>query len=101
MSDGNTNRYLFAGLIVVILALTIGAYAGYHYTKKHYENKSSHEYTQNQEDLICQTKIRKGKKGDTKSEYFIFENSAKEEDCEKFIEYKNLPDNTESVWLGF
>lgn len=102
MSDRNEttiNKYLLVGLIIV--ALFGGVYAGFHYTKKHYENKSSQEYTKNQEDLICQAEIRKGRKGDVKSEYFIFENSAVQEDCERFIEYKNLPDDTESVWLGF
>lgn len=102
MSDKNVtsiNKYILAGLIV--MALIVGTYTGYHYTKKHYEAKSLNEFSKSQEDLICQSEIRKGKKGDVKSEYFIFENSAKQEDCERFIEYKNLPDDTESVWLGF
>lgn len=87
--------------VVVLVALIGGAYGGYYFTNQHYVNKESNEQLKNQEDLICQSEIRKGKKGDVKSEYFIFENSAKQEDCERFIEYKNLPDDTESVWLGF
>lgn len=97
--DTTINKYLLVGMI--ILAVIGGAYAGYYYTKRHYENKSSQEYTKNQEGLVCQAEIRKGRKGDIKSEYFIFENSDKQEDCERFIDYKNLPEDTESVWLGF
>lgn len=93
------NKLVFAGLLVACIAG--GVFAGYYYTKKHYEAKSLNEFSKSQEDLVCQSEIRKGKKGDVKSEYFIFENSAKQDDCERFIEYKNLPDDTESVWLGF
>lgn len=93
------NKLFLVGL--VIACVVGGAFAGYYYTKKHYEAKSLNEFSQNQEDLICQSEIRKGKKGDVKSEYFIFETGATQEDCERFIEYKNLPDDTESVWLGF
>jgi len=89
---------LFAVVLVVLIG---GAYGGYYSTTQHYVNKESNEQFRNQENLICEARIQKGKTGDVKSEYFIFEQSAKQEDCEKYIDYKNLPDDTESVWLGF
>ena len=48
-----------------------------------------------------QARVQRGKTGDVKSDYFIFERSEKEDDCKKFIEYKNIPDDTEGFWLGF
>ncbi len=88
-------------VILLVVCVGGGAFAGYYYTRKHYEAKSLQESSKNQEGLICQAEIRKGHKGDVKSEYFIFEQGAKQEDCERYIDYKNLPDDTESVWLGF
>ncbi len=93
------NKYLFAGLLVLLLAG--GAFGGYFYTNQHYEQKELKQTTKDQENLICEVRLQKGKTGDVKSDYFIFEQSAKEEDCQKFIDYKNLPDDTESFWLGF
>ena len=93
------NKYLLIGIILGVLGA--GSYAGYHYTNQHYENKSISDSAKEQENLICEARIQRGKTGDVKSEYFIFENSAKQEDCERFIEYKNIPDDTEMFWLGF
>ena len=97
------NKYLLVGLIAGVGAL--GAYAGFHYTQQHYEAKISAELSREQEvdrdNLICEARVQRGKTGEIKSEYFIFERSAKQEDCVKFIEYKNIPDDTESFWLGF
>lgn len=95
----NVNKYILVAVIVI--ALVGGAFGGYYYTNKHYETKESNEYVKNQENLICEARLQKGKTGDVKSEFFIFEQSAKEEDCTKYIEYKNIPDDTETFWLGF
>jgi hypothetical protein len=95
----NLNKLVLMLLLTVCVAS--GAFAGYYYTRKHYETKSLQEFSKNQEGLICQAEIRKGHKGDVKSEFFIYEQGAKQEDCEKYIDYKNLPDDTESIWLGF
>ncbi len=97
------NKFLLVGLIAA--ALAGGSYAGFYYTSQHYEAKESAKLTQEEEtdrkNLICEARVQRGKTGDVKSDYFIFERSAKQEDCEKFIEYKNIPDDTESFWLGF
>lgn len=97
------NKFLLVGLIAA--ALAGGSYAGFYYTSQHYEAKESANLTQEEEtdrkNLICEARVQRGKTGDVKSDYFIFERSAKQEDCEKFIEYKNIPDDTESFWLGF
>ena len=87
--------------VVVLAALISGACGGYYFTKQHYVNKESSEQAKSQENLICEARIQKGKTGDVESELFIFEQSAKEEDCQKYIEYKNIPDDTETFWLGF
>lgn len=95
----SVNKYvMFAVVLIVLLG---GAYGGFYFTKQHYVDKESSEQAKNQENLICEARIQKGKTGDVKSEYFIFEQSVKQGDCEKYIDYKNLPDDTESVWLGF
>ena len=97
------NKFLLIGLIAA--ALAGGSYAGFYYTSQHYEAKESARLAQEEEtdrkNLICEARVQRGKTGDVKSDYFIFERSAKQEDCEKFIEYKNIPDDTESFWLGF
>ena len=97
------NKFLLIGLIAA--ALAGGSYAGFYYTSQYYEAKGSARLTQEEEtdrkNLICEARVQRGKTGDVKSDYFIFERSAKQEDCEKFIEYKNIPDDTESFWLGF
>lgn len=87
--------------IIVVLFLVGGGFLGYFYTDQHYEQKELNQTTKDQENLICEVRLQKGKMGDVKSDYFVFEQSAKEEDCQKFIDYKNLPDDTESFWLGF
>ena len=96
------NKYLLVGLIIT--ALAGGSYAGFHYTKEHYEAQESARLTNEEEvdkkNLICEARLQRGG-GEIKSEYFIFERSAEREDCEKFIEYKNIPDDTEGVWMGF
>ena len=93
------NKYLLVGIIVGMVG--IGSFGGYHYTKQYYEKKAISDTAKGQENLICEARIQKGKTGDVKSDYFIFEQSANKEDCERFIEYKNIPDNTETFWLGF
>lgn len=97
------NKYLLVGLIVA--ALAVGSYTSFYYTSEHYKEKEASELRKEAEtdekNLICEARVQRGKTGDIKSDYFIFERSAKQEDCEKFIDYKNVPDNTESFWLGF
>ena len=97
------NKYLLVGLIVA--ALVGGSYAGFYYTSEHYKEKEASELRKEAEtdekNLICEARVQRGKTGDVKSDYFIFERSENQEDCEKFIEYKNIPDDTESFWLGF
>ncbi len=97
------NKYLLVGLIAA--ALAGGVYAGFYYTNQHYQNKEARALREEAEiyekNLICEARVQRGKTGEIKSDYFIFERSAKKEDCEKFIDYKNLPDDTEGAWLGF
>lgn len=97
------NKYLLASLIIA--AVIAGGYAGFYYTNQHYQNKEATELSQeaetDQKNLICEARVQRGKTGDIKSDYFIFERSAEQDDCEKYIEYKNIPSNTESYWLGF
>ncbi len=97
------NKYLLMGLIVA--ALAGGSYAGFYYTSEHYKEKEASELHKEAEtdekNHICEARVQRGKTGDVKSDYFIFERSENQEDCEKFIEYKNIPDDTESFWLGF
>ena len=97
------NKFLLVGLVAT--ALAGGSYAGFYYTSQHYEAKESARLAQEEEtdrkNLICEARVQRGKTGDVKSDYFIFERSAKQEDCGKFMEYKNIPDDTESFWLGF
>lgn len=97
------NKYILVGLIAA--ALACGSYAGFYYTSEHYKEKEASELRKEAEtdekNLICEARVQRGKTGDVKSDYFIFERSEKQEDCEKFIEYKNIPDDTESFWLGF
>lgn len=95
----SVNKYVM--FAVVLIALIGGAYGGFYFTKQYYVNKESSEQAKSQENLICEARVQKGKTGDVKSELFIFEQSAKEEDCQKYIEYKNIPDDTETFWLGF
>lgn len=96
------NKYLLAGLIIA--ALAGGSYAGFHYTKEYYEAQEQARFTKEEEvdrkNLICEARVQRGG-GEIKSKYFIFERSAKQEDCKKFIEYKNISDDTEGVWMGF
>ncbi len=97
------NKYIITGLLVAVLAS--GAFGGYHYTNQHYKDKEAKELAQevenDEKNLICEARVQRGKTGEVESDYFIFERSAKQEDCEKFIEYKNIPDDTEGFWLGF
>lgn len=97
------NKFLLVGLIAA--ALAGGSYAGFYYTSQHYEAKESARLTQEEEtdrkNLICEARVQRGKTGDVQSDYFIFERSEKEDDCKRFIEYKNIPDDTEGFWLGF
>jgi uncharacterized protein HemX len=97
------NKYLLAALIIA--ALVAGGYAGFYYTSQHYQNKEANDLSQeaetDQKNLICEARVQRGKTGDIKSDYFIFERSAERDDCERFIEYKNIPDDTESFWMGF
>lgn len=97
------NKFLLVGLIAA--ALAGGSYAGFYQTSQHYEAKESAKLTQEEEtdrnNLICEARVQRGKTGDIKSDYFIFERSEKEDDCKRFIEYKNIPDDTEGFWLGF
>ena len=97
------NKYLLVGLIVA--ALLGGSYVGFYFTSQHYKEKEASELRKEAEtdekNLICEARVQRGKTGDVKSDYFIFERSENQEDCEKFIEYKNIPDDTESFWLGF
>lgn len=97
------NKYILVGLITA--ALAGGSYAGFYYTSEHYKEKEASELRKEAEtdekNLICEARIQRGKTGDIKSDYFIIERSAKEEDCKRFIEYKNMPDDTEGFRLGF
>jgi len=97
------NKYFLVGLIAA--ALAGGSYAGFHYTSEHYKEKEAVELRKeaeaDQKNLICEARVQRGKTGDVKSDYFIFERSEKEDDCKRFIEYKNIPDDTERFWLGF
>lgn len=97
------NKYLLVGLIIA--ALAGGSYTGFYFTSEHYKEREASELRKETEtdekNLICEARVQRGKTGDIKSDYFIFERSAKKDDCEKFIDYKNIPEDTESYWLGF
>lgn len=97
------NKYFLSGLIIA--ALVGGSYAGFYYTAEHYKEKEAgalrKEAETDEKNLICEARVQRGKTGDVESDYFIFERSAKQEDCENFIKYKNIPDNTESFWMGY
>lgn len=97
------NKYFLVGLIAA--ALAGGSYVGFYYTSEHYKEKEAVELRKeaetDQKNLICEARVQRGKTGDVKSDYFIFERSEKEDDCKRFIEYKNIPDDTEGFWLGF
>lgn len=93
------NKYLL--IVLLLIGITGGAFGGYHFTKNHYETKETKQFADDQKNLICQSRIQRGHTGDVKSDYYIIEQSAKEDDCGHYIDYKNIPDDTESVWLGF
>jgi hypothetical protein len=102
-NDISINKYIFTGLLAAILVS--GAFGGYYYTNQHYQDKETKELAQevenDEKNLICEARVQRGKTVDVKSDYFIFERSAEREDCERFIDYKNIPDDTEAFWLGF
>ena len=97
------NKYLLVFLIAA--ALVAGTYAGFYYTNQHYLGKEemtlSQETETDQKNLICEARVQRGKTGEVISDYFIFERSAQQEDCERYIDYKNIPDDTETFWMGF
>lgn len=99
----SVNKHAFAVLLVMLLG--VGAFGGYHFTNQHYQEKEARELREeaetDEQNLICEARVQRGKTGDVKSDYFIFERSAKREDCEKYIQYQNIPDDTETFWLGF
>lgn len=97
------NKFLLTALIVA--AILIGATGSYFYTSNQYEIREEAQLQQDEEldtrNLICEARVQRGKTGEVKSEFFIFERSAEESDCSRYIEYKNIPEDTESVWMGF
>jgi hypothetical protein len=97
------NGYFLAALILVVFGA--GIYSGSRHTKEHYEQKEvqrlAKENETDQKNLICEARVQRGKTAEIKSDYFIFERSAEDGDCERFINYINIPDDTEGVWLGF
>jgi hypothetical protein len=98
------NGYFLATLLLLVVFGT-GIYTGSRHTKEHYEQKEVQRLAQeseiDQKNLICEARVQRGKSAEIKSDYFIFERNAKNGDCEKFIDYINMPDDTEGVWLGF
>ncbi len=96
------NKYLLA--VLIIAALVAGSYGGYYYTSQHYQSVESQrladEEKHNRENVLCRAEVMHGKRGEVKSEYYIFEQSDKRETCEELIDY-NVPDDTETVWMGF
>ena len=97
------NKDLLVGLIAA--AVAGGVYAGFYDTNQHYQNKEARALREEAEiyekNLICEARVQRGKTGEIKSDYFIFERSEKEDDCKRFIEYKNVPNDTETFWMGF
>jgi len=92
------NTYLL--VIIVIISLGLVGFGTYHYTAKYYQDKSLKEFTTSQQNLICQARIQKGHTGDIKTDYFVNETSSKQDDCAKYINYKNLPSDTQYFWVG-
>jgi hypothetical protein len=96
------NKYLLAGTIIAVMA--ISAYGGWYFTNSHYQTgedkRLADKKQHNRDNVLCSTEVMRGKRGEVKSEYYIFERSAKQETCEKFVNY-NVPEDTETVWMGF
>lgn len=96
------NKYILIGLIIA--GLIVGSYAGFYYTSQHYQDAESRrladEEKHNRENVFCRAEVMRGERGEVKSKYYILEQSEKQEDCEKLVDY-NVPDDTETVWLGF
>lgn len=96
------NKYIVIGLVIVGLAA--GSYAGFYFTDQHYQGVESKrladEEKHNRENVLCRAEVMRGKRGEVKSEYYIFEQSEEQENCERLIDY-NVPDDTEAVWMGF
>jgi predicted membrane protein len=88
---------IIAIIISLLLVVSISsAYSGYSLAKNHFETKESESLSKEQEGLICSSELRKGHIGDIKSEYHIIE----QHDCSKYMEYKNLPDDTEITQIN-
>lgn len=96
------NKYLLAGAIAVTIAISV--YGGWYFTNNYYQEAESRrladEEQHNRDNVLCRAEVMRGKRGEVKSKYYIFERSEKQETCEKFINY-NVPDDTETVWMGF
>lgn len=101
--EAGSYSHIKFGLVAVSILLTLfmfsGAFLGYFYTNQRYVQKELKQNLANNPDIYCRTQISKGESGEVKSQYFIYEQSQSEEGCEKFIEYKNLPEDTESFSL--
>lgn len=96
------NKYILISF--VIAGLAAGSYAGFYFTKQHYqgvENKRlADEEKHNRDNVLCRAEVMRGERGEVKSQYYILEQSEKQEDCQKLVDY-NVPNDTETLWLGF
>lgn len=92
-------------LILVLLAtLFVGGFIGWYFTHDRYQNSEqarlAEEDRHQRQDVLCSVELMRGKRGDVKSDYYILEQSEKQETCEQFINY-NVPSDTEIYWLGY
>ena len=96
------NKYLLIGVIVDVMAL--GTYGDWYFTNNYYQTAEdkqlADEEQHNRDNVLCSTEVLRGKRGEVKGAYYIFERSKKQETCEKYINH-NVPDDTETVWMGF
>jgi len=80
-----------ASLLTVVILVVIGVVAGGLGYKVFIEKPPKEEAADT--GLLCKAKVRKGKIGDVRSEYFISENHS----CDKYIDYKDMPEDTEII----
>jgi hypothetical protein len=86
------HRTLF--IILFLLTLGLGLFSGYYYTNKYDENKENEKLAEDERKLVCEVRIQKGQ-GDVRSRLSVFEHY----DCDPYINYKNLPADTEHFGL--
>ena len=95
------NKYLLIGVIVGVMAL--GAYGGWYFTNNHYQTaedkRLADEERHNRDNVLCSTEVMRGNAERLRA-IIIFSSVARNKRLAKYINY-NVPDDTETVWMGF